>query len=142
MSACDLIKLVRALEADHGPGGWPAVEMATISALADEIERLQASRDRLIVQLNKNNPLLDEAANKIDALVAECSTKADQILKLMVEIEAFGTALLKAESEIERLRSAAETARAALSDLLATRDPVVYSDALAALDAALGPNVE
>lgn len=75
MSACDLIALVRSLEADHGPGGWPAVEMATLSALADEIERL---------------------------------------------------------------RSAAEKARAALSDLLASRDPVVYSDALAALDAALG----
>lgn len=107
MSACDLIKLVRALEADHGQGGWPAVEMATLSALADEVESLRAAN------------------------------------------EAFGRRqkwwtdkMFDAEQALARLRSAAEQARAALSDLLATRDPVVYSDALAALDAALGPNVE
>lgn len=41
MRAGNLIALVRTLEADHGPGGWPAVEMATLSALADEIERLR-----------------------------------------------------------------------------------------------------
>jgi hypothetical protein len=37
-----LIALVRTLELDHGPGGWPAVEMATLTALADEVERLIA----------------------------------------------------------------------------------------------------
>lgn len=35
-----LVALVRELERDHGPGGWPAVEMATLTALADEVERL------------------------------------------------------------------------------------------------------
>jgi hypothetical protein len=38
----DLVGLVRALEADHGPSGWPAVEMATLSGLADEVLRLRA----------------------------------------------------------------------------------------------------
>jgi hypothetical protein len=35
------------------------------------------------------------------------------------------------------LLAAAETARAALSELLMTRDPVVYADALRALDSAI-----
>jgi hypothetical protein len=43
--------------------------------------------------------------------------------------------------ERERWHPAAEKARAALADLLMTRDPLVYSDALRALDEALGPNV-
>lgn len=37
----------------------------------------------------------------------------------------------------DALRAAAEKARAALSDLLLKRDPIVYSDALRALDEAL-----
>jgi len=41
-------------------------------------------------------------------------------------------------SEIERLRAAAQQARAALSDLIATRDPLVYSDALRAQEGAIG----
>lgn len=44
-------------------------------------------------------------------------------------------------TELAPLRAAAEKARAALSELLMTRDPVVYADALRALDDALGPNV-
>jgi uncharacterized protein (DUF2132 family) len=43
-------------------------------------------------------------------------------------------------NEIEQLRAAAEQARKALSELILTRDPIVYSDALRALDEALGPN--
>ncbi len=43
-------------------------------------------------------------------------------------------------AEVYRLRAAGEKARAALSELLMTRDPKVYSDALRALDEALGPN--
>jgi hypothetical protein len=39
--------------------------------------------------------------------------------------------------EIEQLRAAAVMARTALSDLIASGDPKVYSDALNALDAAL-----
>lgn len=40
-------------------------------------------------------------------------------------------------TETRRLRAAAEKARTALSDLLMTRDPKVYADALRALDEAL-----
>ncbi len=43
-------------------------------------------------------------------------------------------------TERARWRPAAEKARAALSELLMTRDPLVYSDALRALDEVLGPN--
>lgn len=51
-------------------------------------------------------------------------------------VAALGVAL----DELDVLRAAAHKARAALGELLATGDPVVYSGALAALDAALGPN--
>ena len=44
----NLVAHVRALEADHGPGGWPAVEMATLSQLADEIDLLRAALSRLV----------------------------------------------------------------------------------------------
>ena len=47
-------------------------------------------------------------------------------------------AVMGAADEIKRLRAAAQQARAALSDLIATRDPKVYSDALRALDEVLG----
>lgn len=46
--------------------------------------------------------------------------------------------LMDAADEIAALRAAAKMAREALSDLLMTRDPIVYSDALRALDEALG----
>jgi hypothetical protein len=34
----ELVERVRTYEADHHPEGWPAVQMKTLSALADEIE--------------------------------------------------------------------------------------------------------
>ena len=40
-----LVALVRTLEQDHGPGDWPAVEMATLSGLAVEVDRLSSERD-------------------------------------------------------------------------------------------------
>lgn len=36
-----LIESVRALEKDHGPDGWPAVQMKTLSALADALEAVR-----------------------------------------------------------------------------------------------------
>ena len=36
-----LLKRLRLLEADHTPDGWPAVQMKDISALCDELERMQ-----------------------------------------------------------------------------------------------------
>lgn len=37
----DIVEMMRLLEVDHGPDGWPAVRMRDISALCDEIERLR-----------------------------------------------------------------------------------------------------
>jgi hypothetical protein len=34
----ELLALVRRLEIDHHPQGWPAVKMETLTALADELE--------------------------------------------------------------------------------------------------------
>jgi hypothetical protein len=39
------IEQVRMLKKDHLPDGWPAVQMKTLTALADEIDRLQGIID-------------------------------------------------------------------------------------------------
>ena len=38
----DLIDRMRALQADHEPDGWPAVQMRDITALVGMVEALQA----------------------------------------------------------------------------------------------------
>ena len=43
----DIVEQMRSFESDHEPGGWPAVTMGQISALCDEIERLQSIIDEL-----------------------------------------------------------------------------------------------
>lgn len=39
---------LRGLESDHKPDGWPAVRMRQISALCNEVDRLQAALPRWI----------------------------------------------------------------------------------------------
>lgn len=46
-----LVALVRTLEQDHGPGEWPAVEMATLSGLADLVDALDAQRRELQAEI-------------------------------------------------------------------------------------------
>ena len=52
-SVQNLVALVRLLESDHGPGGWPAVEMATLSCLADEIDRLNGQQCELQAEIER-----------------------------------------------------------------------------------------
>ncbi len=40
--ALDIVEQMRGMSADHGPDGWPAVQMRDISALCAEITRLRA----------------------------------------------------------------------------------------------------
>ena len=42
MTFNDHYKLARALEADHKPDGWPAVQMETITALLNRLDALTA----------------------------------------------------------------------------------------------------
>jgi hypothetical protein len=63
----------------------------------------------------------------------------DHTARIYAHKDALGAMQALPAYEIGRLRTAAMTARAALSELLAMRDPVVYADALRALDEALGP---
>lgn len=43
----DIVEQMRSFESDHEPDGWPAVTMGQISALCDEIARLQSIIDEL-----------------------------------------------------------------------------------------------
>lgn len=38
----DLVSEMRGFEVDHTPDGWPAIRMHEVSALCDEVERLEA----------------------------------------------------------------------------------------------------
>lgn len=137
MRADDLIELVRTLEFDHGPGGWPAVEMATLSALADEVERLKDAlhtANELYMDVQSKKDRATAAMYQFHYAMKDAGWHPGRTDDNLCDI------IRSKGSELERLRSAAEKARAALSDLLATGAPIVYSDALAALDAVLGPN--
>lgn len=46
----DIVEEMRGFEADHEPDGWPAVKMKQVSALCDEIERLQDLIDKANAQ--------------------------------------------------------------------------------------------
>lgn len=39
----DIVERLAGMSADHGPDGWPAVQMRDISALCDEVGRLRAA---------------------------------------------------------------------------------------------------
>ena len=54
----DIIKLCRFFELDLPPDGWPAIQMCHITALCDEVERLQAQRAAMLAVLEE----LDECA--------------------------------------------------------------------------------
>ena len=54
----EIIEGCRLMEADHTPDGWPAIRMETVTALCDEMERLQAQRDAMLTVLEE----LDECA--------------------------------------------------------------------------------
>lgn len=43
----EVIKMTRTLEKDHNPYGWPAVRMREMTALADEVEKLQQKAGQL-----------------------------------------------------------------------------------------------
>ncbi len=45
-----IVEQMRSFESDHEPGGWPAVTMGQISALCDEVERLQSIIDEANAQ--------------------------------------------------------------------------------------------
>lgn len=64
-------------------------------------------------------------------LLRECAADDDDCAP---QTTARAIAMRAAADEIEQLRAAAKLARHALSELIATNDPRVYSDALRALD--------
>lgn len=88
----------------------PGTESHERALLVGEIERLRNEPDELRRQLDIQGGMLELTRMRRDEL----------------------------EAQNKRLLAAALKARAALSELLMTRDPIVYSDALRALDDALG----
>lgn len=95
----------------------------------DSVEPVAASES--VASGASSQPMVDDSP--APAHVAPIDTTAER-----VDGGVAGYGRHEQADEIVRLRAAAQQARHALSELVAGRDPVVYSDALRALDEVLG----
>jgi len=60
-SGSQLIEMVRILEIDHGPDGWPAIKMKHVSALADYMEHESVRADAYMEEVWRLRELLANA---------------------------------------------------------------------------------
>lgn len=67
----ELIERMRSFEADHDPDGWPAIQMREVSALLDEIERLNGVSCQLARELEDLIELADWAMQQANRDGAE-----------------------------------------------------------------------
>ena len=70
MNAAEIIRRVRVLEVDHEKDGWPAIRMGDVTALANEVERLEEVMEYLAFS-GVSARHLESAAR--DALEAGCA---------------------------------------------------------------------
>jgi FtsZ-binding cell division protein ZapB len=66
-----VIATCRVMAEDHQPDGWPAVQMKTITALCDEVERLQEYMTAQAELEAKNQFYIEELENERDQLKTE-----------------------------------------------------------------------
>lgn len=59
-----LVEQMRVFESDHEPDGWPAIQMKQVSALCDEIERLQTDSE-LLKQRSESPRITEQDAREI-----------------------------------------------------------------------------
>lgn len=112
----------------------PKADGRVVSALCDQLGPLP---ERMLAEIR--NDFMNR--NRLSETGADYwGSNWYVVRKLYTADDMQAYALQERDAERERWRPAAEKAKAALSELLMTRDPIVYSEALAALDAVLGPN--
>lgn len=126
----DLIQRMRALEADHAPDGWPAVQMRDISALCAEVEarneQVDKQRQQIIALMHEVGALragLRDALESPKALVTQNAKLVSEVEALRADDAATADRIAEAEAEVEALR----TERDSLSDALASEQE--YRDA-------------
>jgi len=59
-----LLERMRGLEADHGPDGWPAIQMRDVSALCNEIDALQTDNE-IVCTIHKRVVLSEYPINDL-----------------------------------------------------------------------------
>jgi len=114
MTATTLIQRLRALEADHGPDGWPAIKMRDVSALLDAIEQQAAQiaeKDRQLRAAKIIIAGLEERALHQSREFALLKTASADVAG-----EREANALLT--SEVEALRADAERLRASAEKVI------------------------
>jgi len=65
----ELLELVRSMETDHLPNGWPAVMMSQVSALAYEVERLSEINTKLKAQLAQSEATAERRRQREGSLM-------------------------------------------------------------------------
>lgn len=67
----NIIEMCRVMAEDHEPDGWPAVQMKTIAALCDEVQRLQLAYSHTTSLLNEANEHKQQLRASLDQAEAE-----------------------------------------------------------------------
>jgi len=93
----DIVEQMRSFESDHEPDGWPAIQMKQVSALCDEVERLNSELNTLQAGINCTGYSVDQAVANFKYWIAE-HDRSQSLLNGMA-------------SEVERLQSLLEQER-------------------------------
>ena len=116
----DLIQRMRALEADHAPDGWPAVQMRDISALCAEVEarngQVDKQRQQIIALMHEVGALragLRDALESPKAVVTQNAKLVSEVEALRADDAATADRIAGAEAEVEALRAERDAAMAA-----------------------------
>ncbi len=70
----DIVEQMRSFESDHEPDGWPAIQMKQVSALCDEVERLQSLLNGIASEVERLQSLLEQ--ERQESLTASCRVAA------------------------------------------------------------------
>lgn len=73
----DIVEQMRSFESDHEPDGWPAIQMKQVSALCDEIDRLQSLLNGIASEVERLQSLLEQ--ERQESLTASCRVAALEI---------------------------------------------------------------
>ena len=88
----DIVEKMRSFESDHEPDGWPAVTMGQISALCDQIDRLNSELNTLQSGINCTGYSVEQAVANFKNWMTEHDKSQIRIGEMAAEIERLNVA--------------------------------------------------